>query len=174
MGFELWEQLGGELPGAVLYPTGGGTGLIGMWKAFDELEAMGLVGAARPRMFAVQATGCAPVVRAFEAGAERARAWQNAATMAPGIRVPAPFADDLILRVLRASGGGAVAVEESEITGGMREMAALEGIDACPEGGAVVAATRRLLAGGDLEPGERLVVFNTGSGLKHPELRREA
>ena len=172
LGFELWEQFDGELPDAILYPTGGGTGLIGMWKAFDELQAMGLVGEARPRMLAVQATGCAPVVRAFDAGAERAAAWENAATMAPGIRVPAPFADDLILRVLRDSGGGAVAVEEPEILAGMREMAAAEGIDACPEGGAVLAAARRLLAGGDLDPGERIVLFNTGSGLKHPELRQ--
>ncbi len=171
LGFELWEQFDGELPDAILYPTGGGTGLVGMWKAFDELEGMGLIGPARPRMIAVQAAGCAPVVRAFDAGAERAQSWQNAATMAPGIRVPSPFADDLILQVLRASGGCAAAVGEEEILAGMHEMTAAEGIDACPEGGAVVAAARQLLAAGRLDSGERVVLFNTGSGLKHPELR---
>ncbi len=171
LGLELWEQLGGELPGAILYPTGGGTGLIGMWKAFDELEAMGLAGAARPRMIAVQSAGCAPVVRAFAAGAERGEAWADAATLAPGIRVPSPFADDLILRVLRESRGDAVAVGEDEIVAGMRELAASEGIDACPEGGAVVAGARRLIAAGRLDPAERIVLFNTGTGLKHPEFR---
>ena len=174
LGFELWEQFDGELPEAILYPTGGGTGLVGMWKAFDELESMGLIGARRPRMFAVQARGCAPVVRAFDAGAERAEAWVGAATMAPGIRVPAPFADDLILETLRASGGGAVAVGEREILAGARRMTAAEGVDACPEGGAVVAAAERLLADGGLDRGERVVLFNTGSGLKHPELRAES
>ena len=172
LGLELWEQLDGELPDAILYPTGGGTGLVGMWKAFAELEAMGLAGPARPRMYAVQSRGCAPVVQAFDAGAERARAWADAATLAPGIRVPSPFADDLILEVLRESGGGAVAVGEDEILAGMREMAAAEGIDACPEGGAVLAGARRLLAAGGLGAGERVVLFNTGTGLKHPELRR--
>ncbi len=171
LGFELWEQFGGELPDAILYPTGGGTGLVGMWKAFDELEAMELIGGERPRMIAVQSTGCAPVVRAWEAGAERGEPWPDAATLAPGIRVPSPFADDLILRVLRDSAGTAVAVGEDEIISGMREMAKLEGIDACPEGGAVVAGARRLIAEGRLDPGERIVLFNTGTGLKYPELR---
>ncbi len=174
LGFELWEQFDGELPDAILYPTGGGTGLVGMWKAFDELEAMGLVDKARPRMYAIQSSGCAPVVKAFDAGAERAEAWMDAATMAPGIRVPTPFADDLILETLRASGGGAVAVEEEELLASMREVAAAEGIDACPEGGAVVAAAKRLVADGSLVAGERVVLFNTGSGLKHPELRAGA
>ena len=174
LGFELWEHFDGELPDAILYPTGGGTGLVGMWKAFDELGAMGLVGSARPRMFAVQAEGCAPIVRAFDAGAKRAEAWVDAATMAPGIRVPTPFADDLILDVLRASSGGAVAVSEEEILASMRETTAAEGIDICPEGGAVVAAARRLLVDGVLDSGERIVLFNTGSGLKHPELRQGA
>ncbi len=174
LGLELWEQLGGELPDAILYPTGGGTGLVGMWKAFEELSAMDLIGDRRPRMFAVQAEGCAPVVRAFDAGAERAEAWVGAATQAPGIRVPSPFADDLILQTLRDSGGGAVAVGEVEILAGMREMATAEGIDACPEGGAVVAAARELLADGRLDRRERVVLFNTGSGLKHPELRAQS
>ncbi len=171
LGFELFEQLGGEMPDAIVYPTGGGTGLVGMWKAFDELEAMGLAGRQRPRMIAVQAAGCAPVVRAFSAGAERAEAWAGAATLAPGIRVPSPFADDLILRALRASGGAAVAVEEGEILSGMREIARAEGIDACPEGGAALAGLRQLVAGGHLDAAAKVVLFNTGTGLKHPELR---
>ena len=171
MGYELWEQLDGELPDVVLYPTGGGTGLVGMWLAFDELEAMGLVGSERPKMIAVQSSGCAPVVRAFAAGEERAQAWENAATLAPGIRVPSPFADDLVLRVLRDSDGTAVAVEEEEITATMREIGALEGIDACPEGAATYAALKHLVKDGEVERGARVVLFNTGTGLKHPELR---
>ena len=173
MGYELWEQLDGQLPDAILYPTGGGTGLIGMWKAFDELEQMGLLGPERPRMFAVQSEGCAPIVRAWEAGAERAQPWQDAATVAPGIRVPAPFADDLILQALRASGGSAVAVPDDALVPAMRQLARLEGIDACPEGAASLAGLRRLLANGVLDGAARIVLFNTGSGLKHPELRPE-
>ncbi len=173
MGYELWEQLDGQLPDAILYPTGGGTGLIGMWKAFDELEQMGLLGPERPRMFAVQSEGCAPIVRAWEAGAERAQPWQDAATVAPGIRVPAPFADDLILQALRASGGSAVAVPDDALVPAMRQMARAEGIDACPEGAASLAGLRRLLADGVLHGDARIVLFNTGSGLKHPELRPE-
>ena len=174
MGYELWEQLGGELPAAILYPTGGGTGLIGMWKAFAELEAMGLAGPERPRMFAVQSEGCAPIVRAWRAGAERAEPWEDAATVAPGIRVPAPFADDLILRALRESGGAAVAVPDAAITGCMARLGRLEGIDACPEGAATLAGLELLLAEGAVRPDERIVLFNTGSGLKHPELRPAA
>ena len=171
LGYELWEQLGGELPDAIFNPTGGGTGLIGMWQAFAELEAMGLIGGERPRMIAVQAAGCAPIVRAFSAGAERAEAWTDAATLAPGIRVPTPFADDLILSVLRDSGGDAVAVEDGEITEAMHAIAAREGIDACPEGGATYAGLRRLIEGARLDRSARVVLFNTGTGLKHPELR---
>ncbi|MEM7350652.1 MAG: threonine synthase [Acidobacteriota bacterium] len=170
MGYELWEQLDGELPDAIFYPTGGGTGLIGMWQAFDELEAMGLIDSRRPRMIVVQAEGCAPIVRAFDAGAERAEGWVDASTSAPGIRVPTPFADDLILQVLRASDGDAVAVSEEELLAGMREIAAAEGIGACPEGGATFAGLRRLLDEGRLQRSDRVVLFNTGSGLKHPEL----
>ncbi len=174
MGYELWEQFDGRLPDAILYPTGGGTGLIGMWKAFDELEQMGLLGPERPRMFAVQSAGCAPIVRAWEAGAERAQPWQDAATVAPGIRVPAPFADDLILQALRASGGSAVAVPDDALVPAMRQLARAEGIDACPEGAASLAGLRRLLSDGVLDGAARIVLFNTGSGLKHPELRPDA
>ena len=171
LGLELWEQLGGSLPDAILYPTGGGTGLIGMWKAFEELEMLGLSGAARPRMIVVQAEGCAPIVRAFEASAERAEPWEGAATIAPGIRVPAPFADDLILRAVRESGGDAIAVTDDEIRLAAGEIAMAEGIDACPEGAATWAGAKRLIAAGRLNAASRIVLFNTGTGLKHPELR---
>ncbi len=171
MGYELWEQLGGALPQAIVYPTGGGTGLIGMWKAFDELQQMGLIGRERPQMIAVQAEGCAPIVRAFEAGAERAEPWEGATTIAPGIRVPAPFADDLILRILRESNGTAVAVSDDDILEAMGTLAAEEGVDACPEGAATVAGLQRLLDIGRVDPDINIVLFNTGTGLKHPELR---
>ena len=170
MGLELWEQMG-ELPDVILYPTGGGTGLIGMWKAFDELEEMGLIDGRRPRMVAVQAEGCAPIVRAFDAGAERAEPWEHPSTIAPGIRVPAPFADDLILRTLRASGGTALTVTDGEIVAAVGEISRLAGIDACPEGAACFAALRKLAAQGEIGRDERIVLFNTGTGLKHPELR---
>ena len=170
MGFELWEQLG-ELPDVILYPTGGGTGLIGMWKAFDELEALGLIDARRPRMVAVQAEGCAPIVRAFDAGAERAEAWEDPSTLAPGIRVPAPFADDLILSAVRASGGTALTVTDDEIVTAIGDISRLAGIDACPEGSACFAALRKLTARGEVGGDDRVVLFNTGTGLKHPELR---
>jgi threonine synthase len=174
MGYELWEQLGGELPQIIVYPTGGGTGLIGMWKAFEELEAMGLIGRDRPRMVAVQAEGCAPIVRAFEAGEERATPWREPSTIAPGIRVPAPFADDLMLRVLRESNGTTVAVSDDEILEAMTEFTEAEGIDAAPEGAATLAGLRKLLDVGRLDPALRIVLFNTGTGLKHPELRGRA
>ena len=173
MGYELWEQLDGGLPDVVLYPTGGGTGLIGMWKAFEELEAMGLIGSERPRMCVVQSDGCAPIVRAWSNGDERAEPWQDAATVAPGIRVPAPFADDLILRTLRESGGAAVAVPDASIVPAMRRFGRSEGIDACPEGASTLVGLEMLLAAGTIQPGERIVLFNTGTGLKHPELRPE-
>jgi threonine synthase len=171
MGYELWESLDGQLPDVILYPTGGGTGLIGMWKAFAELREMGFLGEDLPRMVVVQSTGCAPMVRAFEAGTERAEPWQGAATLAPGIRVPGAFADDLILRAVRESGGTALAVPDDEILAATREMATTEGIDAAPEGGATLAALKRLVASGEVGKGDRVVLFNTGSGLKHPELR---
>ena len=171
MGFELWEQFDGQLPDAILYPTGGGTGLIGMWKAFDELEAMGLIGSERPRMIVVQAEGCAPIVRAYEAGAERADPWEDAATIAPGIRVPAAFADDLILQAVRASEGDAIAVSDEQIRSAILEVTRAEGIDVCPEGAATFAGMRQLVEGGRLDADSRIVLFNTGTGLKHPELR---
>lgn len=171
MGYELWEELGGQLPDVILYPTGGGTGLIGMWKAFAELAEMGLVGDHRPRMVVVQSTGCAPIVRAFEAGAERAETWQGASTLAPGIRVPGAFADHLILDAVRESGGTALAVPDDEILSATREIASTEGLDAAPEGGATLAALRRLLEQGWVKADDRVVLFNTGSGLKNPELR---
>ncbi|MEM9557762.1 MAG: threonine synthase [Acidobacteriota bacterium] len=174
MGYELWEQLGdGGLPEVIVYPTGGGTGLIGMWKAFAELAAMGLLpaDAPLPRMVAVQSTGCAPVVRAVEQGDARCDPWDEASTLAPGIRVPRVFADDLVLAALRESGGTALAVPDEEIVRGVRDLARLEGVDASPEGGATLAGLRRLVASGALAPGERAVLFVCGTGLKHPELR---
>ncbi len=174
MGLELWEQFDGALPDAILYPTGGGTGLIGMWKAFEELEALGQIGSERPRMIVVQAEGCAPLVEAFEAGAERAQPWPQATTIAPGIRVPAAFADDLILQAVRRSGGDAIAVSDEEIRQSIGEFTRTEGIDVCPEGAATLAGLRRLLAEERLDPATRIVLFNTGTGLKHPELRAPA
>jgi len=171
MGFELWEQCDGRLPDAILYPTGGGTGLIGMWKSFAELEAMGLIGSERPRMIVVQSEGCAPIVRAYDAGADRADPWEDAATIAPGIRVPAAFADDLILQSVRESNGDAITVSDDEIRDAILEVTRSEGIDVCPEGAATFAGMRKLIAAGRLDADSRIVLFNTGTGLKHPELR---
>ena len=171
MGYELWEQFDGELPDVIFYPTGGGTGLIGMWKAFQELEEMGLWSGTRPRMIAVQSEGCAPIVRAFIDSEPRAKPWENAATIAPGIRVPSPFADDLILRAISESEGAALAVTDADIRDAIPEIATLEGIDACPEGAATLAGLRHALDRGLVGRDERIVLFNTGSGLKHPELR---
>jgi threonine synthase len=169
MGFELAEQLDWELPDVVLYPTGGGTGLVGMWKAWEELERIGWIGPRRPRMVAVQAEGCAPIVRAFHAGAEEATPWENAATGASGLRVPTAVGDRLMLRALRESGGNAVAVSEAEIAAAIRLLASREGLFAAPEGAATVAGLRHLLDEHLVDPGERIVLFNTGSGLKYPE-----
>jgi threonine synthase len=169
MGLELAEQLGWELPDVVLYPTGGGTGLVGMWKAFAELEAVGWIGPERPRMVAVQSEGCAPIARAFHAGEEFAAPWPDARTMASGIRVPAAVGDFLMLRALRESGGTAVTVSDAEIDAGTRMIAQQEGLFVCPEGGAVVAGLRKLAAAGWMRPEERVVLFNTGTGLKYPE-----
>lgn len=171
MGYELWEQFDGRLPDAILYPTGGGTGLIGMWKAFGELEAMGLIGSERPRMIVVQSEGCAPIVRAYETGADRAEPWADAATIAPGIRVPVAFADDLILQAVRESNGDAITVSDNEIRNAILEVTRAEGIDVCPEGAATFAGMQKLIAGGRLDADSRIVLFNTGTGLKHPELR---
>lgn len=171
MGFELWEQLNGTLPDVILYPTGGGTGLIGMWKAFDELEAMGLIGPQRPRMIVVQAEGCAPIVRAFTTGAARAEPWEHASTIAPGIRVPAAFADDLILHAIRESNGDAIAVTDTAIQTAISDITRTEGIDACPEGAATFAGLQNLIAERRVDPDAQIILFNTGTGLKHPELR---
>jgi threonine synthase len=168
MGLELAEQLGWELPDAIFYPTGGGTGLIGMWKAFDELEAIGLIGKKRPRMFAVQAAGCAPIVRAFETGAESAERWEGAATIATGIRVPKAIGDFLILRAVRDSGGAAIAVEEDAIALAVDDAARDDGFLLCPEGGAVLAGWRAALERGLVGKDERVVLFNCANGNKYP------
>jgi len=170
MGYELAEQMGWKLPDAILYPTGGGTGLVGMWKAFAEMETMGFVGPARPRMYAVQADGCAPVVKAFTEGKGEVEFWEGAQTHALGLRVPKPFADFLILDALRQSHGAAVAVSEEEILAGVQEAASREGLFMAPEGGACVAALRKLRASGHLSTDDTVVVFNTGTGLKYTEV----
>jgi threonine synthase len=167
MGYELAEDFGWTLPEAILYPTGGGTGLIGMWKAFEEMEELGWIGSARPRMFAVQAAGCAPIPRAFDEGKEVSEKFPNARTYASGLRVPKPFADYLILKYVRESGGAAVAVTDEEIRSACDEIGASEGLFVAPEGGAAWAAAKRLASRGKLEPAARIVLFNTGSGFKY-------
>ncbi|MCL5288246.1 MAG: threonine synthase [Acidobacteria bacterium] len=169
MGYELWEEFGGKLPDVIVYPTGGGVGLIGMWKAFEEMEAMGWIGPDRPRMVTVQAAGCAPVVEAFEKGGESSEFWNNAATIASGLRVPKALGDFLILSALRASSGAAVAATDEEMLAACRDLAALEGIFAAPEGGATVVAIRKLLACTEVKPDETIVLFNTGTGYKYVE-----
>jgi len=168
MGLELAEQLDWELPDAIFYPTGGGTGLIGMWKAFEELQALGWIGAKRPRMFAVQASGCAPIVRAFEEGRERAQPWMDAHTIAAGIRVPGALGDFLILRAVRASGGTALAVDDDAIERARAEVGVKEGLLLCPEGAATYAAYLVALERGLVQRAERVVLFNCASGLKYP------
>lgn len=168
MGYEVAEQFGWTLPAAIFYPTGGGVGLIGMWKAFDEMERMGWIEPGRrPKMIVVQAAGCSPVVRAFEQGADHAEFFQGAETKAAGLRVPKPLADFLILDYVRASNGTCVSVTDEEILAAVREMAAAEGMFQAPEGAACLPAYRKLLDSGFLKPGERVVLFNTGSGLKY-------
>ncbi|HKU92630.1 MAG TPA: threonine synthase [Sphingomicrobium sp.] len=172
MGLELAEQFGWELPDAIFYPTGGGTGLIGMWKAFDELEAVGLIGPKRPRMYAVQAEGCAPMVRAFEAGEEFAERWENAATVATGIRVPKAVGDFLILRAVRESGGAALAVSEEAILQAVEDAARDDGFLLCPEGGAVLAGWRLARERGLVSDDERVLLFNCANGNKYPLMDR--
>ncbi|CAN5686538.1 threonine synthase [soil metagenome] len=167
MGYELFEQLGGRLPDAIVYPTGGGTGLIGMWKAFDEMEALGWIDARRPKMISVQAAGCAPMVRAFEVGLEDAGTWEGATTYASGLRVPGAIGDFLILRAVRASGGAAIAVTDQDMEDWVGIVGTTTGIFAAPEGGAVAAAVPPLLERGVLSPDDEVVLFNTGSGLKY-------
>jgi threonine synthase len=168
MGLELAEQLGWELPDVVLYPTGGGTGLIGMWKAFAELEAIGFIGKKRPRMVAVQAAGCAPIVRAYDAGAEHAPRWEDAQTMAAGIRVPQAIGDFLVLRAVRESAGFAMAVADAAISAAIDEVARAEGLLLCPEGAATYAALKQGIADGRIRRDERALLFNCATGLKYP------
>jgi threonine synthase len=175
MGYELVEQLGWEYPDAVFYPTGGGVGLIGMWKAFDEMEELGWVKPGkRPRMIAVQASGCAPVARAYETGERVSQMWQNAATFAAGLRVPKPYGDAIMLEILKTGNGIAMAVTDEKILASILDWARNEGIFLCPEGAAVTVAYDKLLADGTLKPTDRVVLFNTGAGLKYTDVTAEA
>jgi threonine synthase len=169
MGYEVAEQMDWELPDAIFYPTGGGVGLIGMWKAFDEMAKLGWIGSHRPKMIAVQAEGCQPVVRAFEQNEERSTFYENAHTVAAGLRVPKPLGDFLVLEGVRESGGTAIAVSDDEMLDAGIQLASDEGIYAAPEGAACVAAARRLIENGFLKATDRMVLYNTGSGLKYPE-----
>jgi threonine synthase len=169
MGYEVAEQFRWELPDVIFYPAGGGVGMIGMWKAFEEMEALGWVSSKRPKMICVQAAGCAPVVRAFERGEQRSEFWQNATTAASGLRVPKPLGDFLVLDAVRKSGGTALAVTDEEMLDAGAELGALEGIFAAPEGAACVAALRKLFDNGFLKKNERIVLYNTGAGLKYLE-----
>ena len=169
MGYEVAEQLDWELPDAIFYPTGGGVGLIGMWKAFEEMERLGWIGGRRPKMIAVQAEGCQPVVRAFEENQPFSRFYENAQTVAAGLRVPKPLGDFLVLQAVRRSGGTAIAVSDDAMLDAGARLAADEGIYAAPEGAACVAALEKLLVSGFLKRTDRIVLYNTGSGLKYPE-----
>jgi threonine synthase len=167
MGYELWEQLGG-LPDWVVVPTGGGTGVVGLWKAFEELRALGWHEGPSPKIAFAQATGCAPLVQAFAEGKEEAKEWKDAKTVAPGLRVPRAIGDRLVLKATRASGGRGVAVTDEAMIAATAELARLEGIHACFEGGATLAALKRLVAEGHVKPDDRVILFNTGTGLKNP------
>ncbi|HET8999451.1 MAG TPA: threonine synthase [bacterium] len=170
MGYELAEQFNWSLPDVVIYPTGGGTGIVGMWKAFSEMEALGWIGKHRPRMVIVQAAGCAPMVRAHQNGSEHAEPWQHAHTIAAGLRVPEAIGDYLILQAVRESGGTSYALTDEQILADMRELAATEGLFACPEGAATYGALRAMVREGRVAPDERVVLFNTGAGLKYVDL----
>ena len=167
MGYEVAEQMGWKVPDAIIYPTGGGVGMIGMWKAFEELQQMRVIGPERPKMVAVQSEGCAPIPKAWDEGKETAEAWANAATIAAGLRVPKAYGDYIILDILRKSHGTAVAVSDAEILDAVRDWAREEGVFAAPEGAASLAAYRKLLASGFFKPSDKVVLFNTGSGLKY-------
>jgi threonine synthase len=169
MGYEVAEQMGWELPDVVFYPAGGGVGMIGMWKAFEEMEALGWIGPKRPKMIAVQSAGCAPLVRAFDEGRTHSEFWAGAHTVASGLRVPKPLGDFLVLDAVRNSGGTAIAVSDTEMLDAGIELATDEGIFAAPEGGACAAALKKLLASGFLKPEERMVLYNTGAGQKYLE-----
>jgi len=174
MGYELWEQFGGTLPDVILYPTGGGVGLIGMCKAFDEMQEMGWIGAERPRMVAVQAEGCAPIVRAWETHREKADFFLNAATMASGLRVPGPLGDLMMLKMLKQTNGTALTVSDAEMLEAGKQLASLEGVFAAPEGAATVIGARKLAASGWIKPEEKVVLFNTGTGYKYAEAWQRA
>jgi threonine synthase len=169
MGYEIVEQLGWQVPDVILYPTGGGVGLIGIHKALHELRTLGWIGTRLPRLVAVQSTGCAPIVRAFASGERRAEPWVDAQTVAFGINVPAPLGDELMLDALRDTAGTAVAVDDKELLADLREFGAREGLLLCPEGAACLTAARQLRAGGWIGADERVVVLNTGAGLKYPD-----
>ena len=170
MGIEVAEQMHWKIPDVIIYPTGGGTGIIGMWKVFDELEELGWIGSERPRMISVQSEGCAPIVRAYEEGAEESRFWENAKTKAAGLRVPKALGDFLVLKAVRESDGKCLAVSDDEIMKGVSDISKHEGIFACPEGAATYAALKKILAEGSVDKSERVVLFNTGSGLKYTDL----
>jgi threonine synthase len=167
MGYEVAEQLGWKLPQGIIYPTGGGVGLLGMWKAFDELEELGFIGSERPQMISIQSSGCAPIVKAWDEGRAASEMWPNASTLASGLRVPKPYGDYLILDILKKSGGLAVAATDEEILDATRHWAKVEGIFAAPEGAASLVAYRKLLASGFFSSEDKVVLFNTGSGLKY-------
>ncbi len=167
MGYEVAEQLGWTLPDAIFYPTGGGVGLIGMWKAFDEMQTLSWIGAKRPKMVAVQSSGCAPIPKAWDEGKPVSEPWQNAATVAAGLRVPKAYGDYIILDILKKSGGTAIAVSDDELMHALADWARDEGVFAAPEGAASLAAYRKLIASGFLKPSDTVVLFNTGSGLKY-------
>ena len=167
MAYEIFEQLDRSLPDAILYPTGGGTGLVGMWKAFNEMEALGWIGSERPRLVSVQAEGCAPVVKGFQERAEKTEPWPSPRTEAYGLRVPSPIGGFICLTALRETNGTALAVAEAEIAPAAQELSRRTGIDVCPEGGAAWAAAKQLRASGWLKPTDRVVLFNTGTGLKY-------
>ena len=168
MGYELAEQLEWTLPDWIIYPTGGGTGMVGMWKAFEEMSALGWIDPVRrPRMVTVQASGCAPIIRAFDAGAEKATPWEGAHTIADGLRVPRAIGDFLVLRAVRESRGAALAVDDADMVTGMKDLGRFEGVSAAPEGGAALAALRMLIAQGRIKPSETVVLFNTGGALKY-------
>jgi threonine synthase len=167
MGYEVVEQLEWQVPDAIIYPTGGGVGLIGMWKAFDEMQALGWIGPERPQMVAVQAEGCAPIPKAWDEGAATSKMWPNASTIAAGLRVPKAYGDYLILEILRKSGGVAVSVTDDEIMDALQHWAQVEGVFAAPEGAAALAAYRKLRATGFFGSDDRVVLFNTGTALKY-------
>jgi threonine synthase len=170
MGYEIAMDFNWKLPEVIVYPTGGGTGIVGIWKAFEEMETLGWIGSDRPRMIAIQAEGCAPIVRAFENGTESAEPWEDAETVAAGIRVPAAIGDYLILKVVRESGGTAITVSDDEIIASVHQIAQLEGIWPAPEGAATLAGYDKLIKTGQIDPSASTVLLNTGSGLKYQDL----